>query len=442
MATAKRLLSKAPSIIKRAYYNLVPFETRYGKEFSKTYKFLNQTLEWTPQMLKDYQFYTLRKTVANAYDNVPYYHKLMTDYGVKRVIDSPEDITKLPLLTKQIIRKNWTDLIATNYNGTPLTFKTSGSTGEKFQFLGDDNLYKREAAFVLRAFNLHKSTMYSERTVWVRRYAPKAGDPISYTDYELNRTYLSPFNVSADTISDYVEEINKTGAKTLVTYPSLANFIATLMSDKGLFFDYIESIHCASEMILPEWRKNVEESIGIKLYAHYGMMEKVSFFQNVVNEDRYAESLEYGYTEIEDGNVIGTGFLNDVMPLIRYTPGDKAIVDDSEENFLSLPISVKDFIGRSTDMIVTEDGRKLAGVNFYTMMYKIPGVKMFQIIQKSLTDIEVQYINAGNHSKEITEGLIRRGIFDRVGKCKLTIKVVNELERTKSGKFKTIKSEL
>tara|TARA_B110000285_G_scaffold234431_1_gene311381 strand:+ start:604 stop:1932 length:1329 start_codon:yes stop_codon:yes gene_type:complete len=442
MATAKRLLSKAPSIIKRAYYNLVPFETRYGKEFSKTYKFLNQTLEWTPQMLKDYQFYTLRKTVANAYDNVPYYHKLMTDYGVKRVIDSPEDITKLPLLTKQIIRKNWTDLIATNYNGTPLTFKTSGSTGEKFQFLGDDNLYKREAAFVLRAFNLHKSTMYSERTVWVRRYAPKAGDPISYTDYELNRTYLSPFNVSADTISDYVEEINKTGAETLVTYPSLANFIATLMSDKGLFFDYIESIHCASEMILPEWRKNVEKSLGIKLYAHYGMMEKVSFFQNVLNEDRYAESLEYGYTEIEDGNVIGTGFLNDVMPLIRYTPGDKAIVDDSEENFLSLPISVKDFIGRSTDMIVTEDGRKLAGVNFYTMMYKIPGVKMFQIIQKSLTDIEVQYINAGNHSKEITEGLIRRGIFDRVGKCKLTIKVVNELERTKSGKFKTIKSEL
>ena len=442
MATAKRLLSKAPSIIKRAYYNLVPFETRYGKEFSKTYKFLNQTLEWTPQMLKDYQFYTLRKTVANAYDNVPYYHKLMTDYGVKRVIDSPEDITKLPLLTKQIIRKNWTDLIATNYNGTPLTFKTSGSTGEKFQFLGDDNLYKREAAFVLRAFNLHKSTMYSERTVWVRRYAPKTGDPISYTDYELNRTYLSPFNVSADTISDYVEEINKTGAETLVTYPSLANFIATLMSDKGLFFDYIESIHCASEMILPEWRKNVEKSLGIKLYAHYGMMEKVSFFQNVLNEDRYAESLEYGYTEIEDGNVIGTGFLNDVMPLIRYTPGDKAIVDDSEENFLSLPISVKDFIGRSTDMIVTEDGRKLAGVNFYTMMYKIPGVKMFQIIQKSLTDIEVQYINAGNHSKEITEGLIRRGIFDRVGKCKLTIKVVNELERTKSGKFKTIKSEL
>ena len=214
------------------------------------------------------------------------------------------------------------------------------------------------------------------------------------------------------------------------------------MKDQGLIFDHIQSIHCASEMILPEWRTNVEKCIGIKLYAHYGMMEKVSFFQNVLNEDRYAESLEYGYTEIVNDEVIGTGFLNDVMPLIRYTPGDKAIVDDSEDNFLSLPISVKDFIGRSTDMIVTEDGRKLAGVNFYTMMYKIPGVKMFQIKQKTVNDIEVQYIDAGNHSKEITEGLIRGGMIDRVGKHNLIIKKVNKLERSKTGKFKTIKSEL
>ena len=442
MATAKRLLKKAPSIIKRAYYNAVPFGKRYGKEYLETLIFLRESLLWTTQQLKEYQFYKLRSTIANAYDNIPYYHKLMVDYGVKRVIDSPNDIKKLPVLTKALIKDNWKDLINTDYKGTPILFKTSGSTGEKFQFLGDDNLYKREAAFVTRAFNLHGANLYDEHTVWGRRYAPKAGDPIKQVDYELNRTYLSPFNISENTITEYVRVINKSKAKTLVTYPSLANFIATLMNDKKLYFDHITSIHCASEMVLPEWRTNIERCLGIKLYAHYGMMEKVSFFQNVTNEDRYAESLEYGYTEIEDGNVIGTGFLNDVMPLIRYTPGDKAIVDESGNNFLSLPITVKDFIGRSTDMILTEDGRKLAGVNFYTMMYKIPGVKMFQIIQKSLTSIEVQYIDAGNHSKEITEGLIRGGISDRVGECKINIKQVSELERSKSGKFKTIKSEL
>ena len=129
------------------------------------------------------------------------------------------------------------------------------------------------------------------------------------------------------------------------------------------------------------------------------------------------------------------------MPLIRYSPGDKAIVDTTGDNFLSLPITVKDFIGRSTDMIETPDGRKLAGVNFYTMMYKIPGVEMFQIIQKSLNCIEVQYIKSSKFNNQ-TKQQIQEGMIDRVGNCNLIIKPVEKLKRSKSGKFKTIKNEL
>ena len=442
MATAKRLVKKAPTIIQRAYYSFIPFGKRYGKEYVNTSKFLKETLEWSPSKLKNYQFTKLQLVIANAYDNIPYYHKLMVDHGVKRLIESPSDISKLPVLTKQLVKDNWNDLINKKYNGNPILFKTSGSTGEKFQFLGDDNLYKREAAFVNRAFYLHNSDLYDGHTVWVRRYAPKAGDPFTQVDYELNRTYMSPFNLSADTIEQYVKEINKTRAKTLVTYPSLANFMATLMKEKDLFFQYVEAIHCASEMVLPEWRENIYKSIGVKLYAHYGMMEKVSFFCNVLGTDKYAENLEYGYTEIVDGEVIGTGFLNDVMPLIRYTPGDRAIIDESDDTFRSLPITVKDFIGRSTDMIETSDGRKLAGVNFYTMMYKIEGVKMFQIIQKTLKDIAVEFIPSDKYNKIKTERMITEGMLDRIGKCNLTIKPVKKLQRSSTGKFKTIKSEL
>ena len=172
------------------------------------------------------------------------------------------------------------------------------------------------------------------------------------------------------------------------------------------------------------------------------MMEKVSFFCNVLGTDKYAENLEYGYTEIVDGEVIGTGFLNDVMPLIRYTPGDQAIVDKDNTSFASLPITVKDFIGRSTDMIETSDGRKLAGVNFYTMMYKIAGVKMFQIIQKSLTDIVVEIIPSDKYKEFETEMKITEGMIDRVGDCNLKVNVVKNLKRSSTGKFKTIKSEL
>lgn len=443
MASSKNYIKNSPTIIKKLYYGLVPFHKRYGEEFNKTYKFITDTLDWNPNKLVEYQLSELKRVVKKCYDNVPYYHKLMIDYGVNPNIHTFGDINKLPILTKDIVRKNWKDLIDKRYIQSSIRFKTSGSTGEKFQFLGNDDLYKREAAFVLRAFNLHNASMYDKHTVWVRRYSPKSGEPLSYVDYELNRTYISPFHISEATIEEYVRIIDKTKSKTLVTYPSLANFIATLMGKRGLVFKHITSIHCASEMVLPEWRLNVRNNLGIDIYAHYGMMEKVSFFCNTTNsEGKYAESLEYGYTEIIDNKVIGTGFLNDVMPFLRYDSGDLAVPsEDTTMSYGSLPITVDDFIGRQTDMITCSDGRNLAGVNFYTMMYKIEGVEMFQIIQKDVNNIEVQFIPSTKFTND-TFRQIREGMNDRVGNgCNLAVMSVKKFQRADSGKFKTIINE-
>jgi phenylacetate-CoA ligase len=128
------------------------------------------------------------------------------------------------------------------------------------------------------------------------------------------------------------------------------------------------------------------------------------------------------------------------MPFIRYKPGDLAVLNNKIEFYKSLPYSVNDFIGRSTDMIYTIDGRKLSGVNFYTMMYKIQGVEMFQIIQKTLSDIEVNIIPSKYFNLE-TFGQITEGINDRVGKCNIKINEVSELQRSPSGKIKTIINE-
>ena len=444
MASLNKYIKNSPNFVKKIYYNLVPFEKRYGKEFSKTYRFLNETLLWDSKKLKEYQFLKLQSLLEKCYDHVPYYHKLMVDYGVNREIRDLEEISKLPILTKELVRENWHDLVDKRYLKNSFIFKTSGSTGEKFKFLGNDDLYKREAAFVLRAFNLHGSSLYDKHTVWLRRYAPKPGEPMSFVDYELNRTYMSPFNVSDSTIKKYVKIIDDTKAETLVTYPSLANFLSIVMSKNNLKFKHIKMIHCASESILPEWRENVRKKLEVELYAHYGMMEKVSFFCNTnISGGKYAESLEYGFTEFdkETGSVIGTGFLNDVMPFIRYSPGDIAFPSQEEKYHGSLPITVDDFLGRKTDMITCPDGRSIPGVNFYTMMYKIKGVSMFQIVQKTLRDIEIRYIKSVDWNKN-TESEIKIGMKERVGECNLKIVLVKSFERAKTtGKFKTILNE-
>jgi phenylacetate-CoA ligase len=440
MATAKRIISKSPTFVKNLYYKIVPFRKRYGVEFSKTFDFLMNSIEWDRSRMIEYQFEQLKGMISHAYNETNYYHKLFIDHGINPNITSFEDVNKIPLLTKDIVNKNYNDLICNNYNGKKVTFKTSGSTGKKFQFEGSDDMFKKEAAFVLRSLILHNSSMYDLPTIWIRRYAPEKGDPLFKWDRELNRLYISPFDISVNTIEQYVRIINNTKARTIVTYPSLANFLATLMREKNLLFDRIEYIHCASEMVMPEWRNNVFKSIGIPIKAHYGMMEKVSFFCNTAESDMYLENLEYGFTEIEEGNVVGTGFMNRVMPFIRYVPGDQAILNPNLFYYKSLPYSVGDFIGRSTDMINTMDGRKLSGVNFYTMMYKIEGVEMFQIVQKKLNVFKVNIIKNDKYDSN-SEFQILKGIKDRVGECMIEINYVSILERSNSGKLKTITNE-
>lgn len=441
MAVASRLLKSSPGFVKNLFYRIVPFRRRYGLEFSNTIDFLLKSIEWDREAMLSYQLEELKRTLVNAYNNTTYYHKLFVDYGLNPyTLNSFDDINKLPILTKEIVNRNYNEMIAHNFHGRKILFKTSGSTGAKFQFMGSDSMYKREAAFVLRAFLLNNGSLYDEPTVWVRRYAPEKGDPISKEDKELNRIYISPFDLSDRTIELYVRIIDNSRARVIVTYPSLANFMATLMRDRGLIFKKVQYIHCASEMVLPEWRENVLRSIGIPLKAHYGMMEKVSFYCNTHESDRYLENLEYGYTEIIDGEVVGTGFMNQVMPLIRYSPGDRAIPNSDINFYKALPYSVNDFIGRSTDMISTKDGRKLAGVNFYTMMYKIEGVEMFQIIQSSLNDFVIKIVPNSLYSNSTIEE-IRKGFIDRVGECNVEVYSVLNLDRADSGKFKTIINE-
>ena len=57
--------------------------------------------------MKELQDQKLRKLVRQCYENVPYYTRLFDCLSLKpEDIQTPADLVKLPILTKQIIRDN------------------------------------------------------------------------------------------------------------------------------------------------------------------------------------------------------------------------------------------------------------------------------------------------------------------------------------------------
>lgn len=443
MGVVQRIIKNQPNFIKRIYFNIIPFKKRYGVVYGETLDFLNEVDSWSYYRTKEYQFNELKRVLVNAQKYVPYYGKLFSEYGFDPNITSFDDIKKIPYLTKDIINNNFEDMVSTNFNGKKYLFKTSGSTGKRLQFYGEDSMYKKEAAYISHSFKSHGSDLYNEWSVWIRRHSPKNENDLIVKDYELKRIYLSAFHLNDQTIHNYVKIINESKVKTIVTYPSTAYWLSCLLEKHNLILDNVRSIHGASEKCLPIWANKIKNVFGFDLKMHYGQVEKVSFTYQSSVSNYYHESLTYSFTEYDESKtIVGTSFMNNVMPFIRYRTNDVVELIESPSYEYSSPLIIKEIDGRVDDMIVSKTNSKIPSVNFYTVMSKIKEIKMFQFYQKIDKSTELSIVVEDDFNDNVLSNL-EKEINQRIGDIPLSIKVVDEIKRDpNTGKIRCVITEI
>ena len=130
-----------PSLFRKLIFPVM--ELYKGTKIQKYLKWLNKTQWWRQEQLKDLQNKKLRALIKHAYENVPYYHRIFKERGIKpEDIKSIEDLVKLPILTKEVIRKNFNDLQARNISKSEfIACQSSGSTGEPLKYYIDKDTY-------------------------------------------------------------------------------------------------------------------------------------------------------------------------------------------------------------------------------------------------------------------------------------------------------------
>ena len=438
MGSVNKIIKKSPNFVKSAFYKYVPFRYRYGKVYGETLDFLLESQNWSEEKLKHYQLQQLQRLLKHCYTNVPYYRNIFIKNGWNPMdFKSVDDLREFPVLTKRKIIDHNQMLIADDIRDKkafPIT--TSGSTGDKLRFYVDDDCLKREAAFNMRAYIQQGAKMYDTPSVWLRRYVPKESDsPLWYYDYELKRLYMSAYHLNDKTIKSYIDKINSGNYQTICTYPSSAYILACLCQENNLKLNRVEKIHVTSEKMLNQWYDKVVDVFGIKPCGHYGQMEKVSLMHQTEESKDYKQNFEYGVDEFVDNGdgthgLIATGLINHYMPLIRYVTEDTFILDGD---------TVKEINGRSSDILVSANGSRLPGVNFYSWIdKKMPEIKMFQIIQKSDKDIIFSYVQNDLFTNDIESDIIK-GLRSRLGDMNFAIYKVQEIQRDpKTQKIRSI----
>lgn len=426
---------------------------RYLGPFWIRRRWLDKTQWLNREQLTQLQTHLLQKLVKHSYHTVPYYKKLMDDYGITvDDIKSVEDIQKFPILTKQDALAARDSLISTSYPRILLREAyTGGTTGTPVKIYRSLFSINNEHAFVRRQWDW-AGIGFKDRTAYLSGRVIFKPDEVRSKLYVydpiMKELILSTYHLSTDTAKDYAAAIERYKVKAIVGYASAIHFLAKTCLDTGIKLN-LRSALTSSETLSDNMRETIIEAFDCKIFDFYGSAERVCYI-HTCNEGRYHIIPEYGLTELiplkNDDNslckVVSTGFWNYAMPLIRYELGDIVIKSDGVCTCGRAFPMIDSITGRVTDNVRTKSGRVIVATALTHLLYGADNIVESQIIQDSLDHICIEYVPNNKFSNKDLEDLKALVMQHLPSELNVELKSVAAIQRTSSGKLKPIVSKL
>ena len=412
------------------------FINKYVKEIDALY-------EMTPMELKKRNEKRFLEIFNKAFTSSAYYRNLCKSVGVTSIDDIKhiEDIVKLPILTKDMLKEHGKELLTCKEKGL-IKNHTSGTTGTPLTVYQNwESVWREQAYFV--CYRKRCGYNYGDPMVSLRGNLTR--DEISLKIHVSNTLFLSSYNINSKTAETYHRLIEKHHPKAIEGYPSSLYSLALVFRDKG-FECHIPVAFTSSETLFDYQRKLIEEVFHTQVFDHYGTTERTIRLEESLDHNGYFEDPGYGIEEYYDDHIISTSLINDVFPLIRYKTDDRIVlkegVNKSLQGFIDEASGIERIVGRTDDILVCKDGSMVTRVDF---IEEGEHIKACQWIQNEKGKLEIRIApDEGFTDKDrnfVVEETMKRCGY---GNMDITIKVcsMDEMIYSKRGKFKLIVNNL
>ena len=366
----KKYLKETAKYLLRCY----PVIRTYIKRVDAMYEMSNEELK---KRNEERFLYIFRR----AYDKSPFYRRLYREAGIKKEdIKCLEDIKKLPVITKDMVKKHAPEML-TVPKWQVMAGHTSGTTG-----------------------TMHMKVHVS------------------------NTLYLSSYCINKDTVKTYYDLIIRHKPVAIEGYPSSLYTLALCMREAGLKLD-IPVAFTSSETLLDYQRTFIEKQLGTEIYDNYGMTEQTIYLQESHNHYGYYEMPGYSINEYLEDVELCTSLTNEAFPLIRYRSND--IIELAESNNENPRIVAKRILGRVDDFLICKDGSRVTRVDF---VEDGEHIKACQWIQKEKGKLLILIVPDDGFTDKDKEFVVDETI-KRVGENNMNIDVklakLEELRLTK-----------
>lgn len=440
-------------------YGSLPQKIKYGPEYAKMYKLLNESANWSQDEIHDYQIRQLRNLLIHAHETTRFYNRQFNEAGFNPYkFNNLDDLSLIPTIDKEVIRNNLSDMLSDKFsNRQRFQITTGGTTGRQLIFYAQKRLTipREKAMYDYLWGEVGYIPGKSEMVVLRNNVLP---DNKLWRYEKKNRSLvLDPFHMTDEVCHKFINKLNKEKIPFFHVYPSSILMLAEYMNRTGDRLTYKPlAIFATSENLYKGQREIIENAFGCRMYMSYGHSEMCSLANGCALEDHYHIEELYGYTELLDksrdvindsgimGEITATGFNNYVLPLIRYRTADYASYEECVKTKCGFKGRIlKDIEGRwLQEMLVTSQGNKISmtAINFHSDVFD--RVKYYQFYQNTPGLVTMRIVKGKDYTID-DEVAIKRAVQSKLGEyLKMDIQYVNEVRRAASGKYRYIISEL
>jgi phenylacetate-CoA ligase len=293
-----------------------------------------------------------------AHQHTTYYQNMSTEKPI-------------PVLTKELIKKNHKDLVNKAYKGDLSSKATGGSSGNPLVYVTTKEAQSFMWAGIILSWEV-AGYILGDRIAFV------AGTSLSKSDFKhrvfhslLNIKTYSAYDLTDNRIAEYLDDIRATEVQIIYAYASALDLIADYMIRVGYpRIPSLKSIVSTAEILRISSRKKIESAFKVRVYNQYGCNEAgISAFECENGNLHLINSGSWTYTDADD-NLMATNLVNKGFLMINYFTGDKIIFSKNSTCSCGrgYPI-IEEVIGRTFECITDRNG-KLLHAAFFSILFR------------------------------------------------------------------------
>ncbi len=422
------------------------------KWFLPRLKIVKEIQYWPEEKINKLVEIRLRQFLVHINNTSTFWQRYLGEHSVD--LESSgifSELCKIPVVDKTAYIEWGDNVFVSNNSILTKDYYTSGTTGPPFRIRIDEiRNIQNEMIYVFEpdVFQIQHVNELLRRKFIFLLGRKSTGLYVPYSEYFAldNFSMLS----NRQTRQKIYSKINEYSYIYLFAYSSVILELMKYTREDGVTLPVIANL--SGEAVSPEEEKFIYKTTGIPIIFSYNCKEagKVgekclvnigSSLYHIYRERVIVDIVDESGKQLEnneEGNIVLTVLDRTIMPIIRYSTGDRGRILSKLCSCGRLS-PLLELQGRKKDIFLLSNGKTFSVILFQTLFVKeigLENIARYQIIQTKLDEIRVNYISRKKISAEkvkFIEIILENTLNNQ---AKVNLKWVSDMENNNSGKSK------